>query len=74
MLPNRQELREQQRRQGERQVVPKHPQEEQLQRVQQVQEQRPIDYFGRVQVPMPIGRFRQLEQQVPQLEGECYCN
>ena len=71
MLPNRQELREQQRRQGERQVVPKHPQEEQLQRVQG---QRPIDYFERVQVPMPIGRFRQLEQQVPQLEGECYCN
>lgn len=71
MLPNRQELREQQRRQGERQVVPKDPQEEQLQRVQ---EQRPIDYFGRVQVPMPIGRFHQLEQQVPQLEGECYCN
>lgn len=66
MLPNRRELREEQRRQGERQVVPKHPQ-----RVRQVQEQQPIDYFGRVQEPMPIGRFHQLEQQ---LEGECYCN
>jgi hypothetical protein len=39
--------------------------------VRQGQEQRPIDCFGRVQVPMPIGRLHQREQ-VP--EGEYFCS
>ncbi len=56
--------------------MPKHQQVEHLLQERQVQGQRPIDYFGRVQVPMPIGRFHRLEQQVQQAqepEGECSC-
>ena len=63
---HRPELREQQRRQGRRQVVPKH------QRVRQVQGQRPIDCFGPEQEPMPIGRFHPLGRQVQELEGEYF--
>ncbi len=56
--------------------MPKHQQVGHLLQERQVQGQRPIDYFGRVQVPVPIGRFHRLEQQLPQaqeLEGECFC-
>lgn len=66
---HRRELREEQRRQGRQQVVPKYQQVQ----VRKVQGQRPIDCFGREQVPMPIGRFRRLEQQVQEQEGECSC-